>query len=140
MAPEARLTLAEAVVFGRAAMGEVFETGAFYDRWRIRRGGRLVFAEDVRLEGSCQQVLARRAVAGGARALATILYAAPDAEARRDEARTLLQDARSECGLSAWGGMIVARFLSPDPQALRADLARFLEGLCGRSLPRSWQT
>ena len=140
VAPEAQATLAETVVFGRAAMGEAFEAGAFHDRWRIRRGGRLVFAEDVRLEGSCRTILARRAVAGGARALATVLHVARDTEARRDEARTLLRNARSECGLSAWDGMMVARFLSPDPQVLRIDLAHFLEGLCGRSLPRSWQT
>ena len=36
--------------------------------------------------------------------------------------------------------MLVARFLSPDPQALRADLARFLERFRGTPMPRSWQT
>ena len=51
MADDARLTLVESVVFGRLAMGEEVSDGAFRDRWRIRRGGRLVFAEDVRLEG-----------------------------------------------------------------------------------------
>jgi hypothetical protein len=36
--------------------------------------------------------------------------------------------------------MLVARFLSPDPQALRTDLARFLELFRGTPMPRSWQT
>lgn len=133
------LTLMEAVVFGRMAMGEVVETGAFRDRWRIRRDGRLAFAEDVRLEGVVREVLARKAVADRGRALATVLHLAPDAEARRDEARAALGEAGCECGVSAWNGMLVARFLSPDPQILRADLARFLERFRGRPLPRSWQ-
>ena len=46
----ASLLLAEAVVFGRSAMGETVADGAIADRWRIRRGGRLVFAESLRLE------------------------------------------------------------------------------------------
>lgn len=139
MAGDAALTLVESVVFGRRAMGETFEHGAYRDRWRIFRDGRLVFAEDIRLEGRVGTILARPAVAGGARALATVLHMSPDAEARRDSARAMLDDLRCECGLSAWNGMLIARFLSPDPQSLRADLARFLERFRGRPLPRSWQ-
>lgn len=140
MAGDASLTLVESVVFGRVARGEILESGAFRDRWRVRRDARLVLAEDVRLDGAIQNTLARKAVGNGARALATVLHVAPDAETRRDDARAALDDARSECGASAWNGMLVARFLSPDPQALRADLARFLERFRGRPMPRSWQT
>ena len=140
LAADASLMLAESVVFGRIARGEVLTTGLFRDRWRIRRNGRLVFAEDIRLDGPLHPMLTRKAAAGGGRALATVLYIAPDAEKRRDEARAALEDASSECGASAWDGVLVARFLSPDPQALRADLARFLERFRGRPMPRSWQT
>ena len=31
--------MAEAVVFGRSAMGEAMNQGFFADRWRVRRGG-----------------------------------------------------------------------------------------------------
>ena len=140
LAGDARLSLVESVVFGRLAMGERLRYGAFADRWRIRRDGRLIFAEDVRLDGAIEEKLARKAVGDGARALATVLHVAPDAEARRDEARAALEGASSECGVSAWDGMLVARFLSPDPQALRTDLARFLQAFRSRPLPRSWQT
>jgi urease accessory protein len=136
---DACLTLAESVVFGRVAMGETMARGSYRDRWRVRRDGRLVFAEEVCLAGAIESTLARKAVANGARAAATLLHLSPDAEARREEARALLEGARSECGLSAWNGMLVARFLSPDPQALRGDLARFLEGFRGHPMPRSWQ-
>lgn len=139
MAADASLTLVESVVFGRLAMGEVIEQGSYHDRWRIRRGEKLIFAEDVRLVGSIQDILDRKALANGARALATVLYVAADAEACRDAARARLADADCECGLSAWNGMLVARFLSPDPHRLRIDLARFLERFRNRPLPRSWQ-
>src|SRR5262245_27305439 len=51
LASDAALLMAEAVVFGRSAMGEAVRQGAFSDCWRVRRGGRLVFAETVRLGG-----------------------------------------------------------------------------------------
>ncbi len=140
MAADASLTLVESTVFGRIAMGEAVTSGAFADRWRIRRGGRLVFAEDVRLEGDIDAILARRATGDGARALATFLHIAPDAEACLDGARFALEGARCECGVSAFDGMLVARFLSADPRTLRADLVRFIERFRGTPMPRSWQT
>jgi urease accessory protein len=140
MAADATLTLCESVVFGRIARGEVLREGAYRDRWRIRRGGRLVFAEEVRLDDDIAGALARGALGGGARALATVLHVAPDAEAMRERARDALEGASSECGVSAWNGMLVARFLSPDPQALRTDLVRLLERFRGAPMPRSWQT
>jgi urease accessory protein len=140
MGGDATLMLLESVVFGRAAMGETPGEGAFRDRWRVRRDGRLVFAEDVRLEGAIGETLRRKAAGAGARALATFLYVAPDAEARREQARAALQDACSECGASAWSGMLIARFMSQDAQALRSDLLRFVERFRGIKMPRSWQT
>ena len=61
------------VVFGRAAMGEKMLHGEFVDRWRLRRGGRLVFAETVRLDGDIGEKLARPAVANGGVAIGTAL-------------------------------------------------------------------
>ena len=53
LAPDARSLFAETVVFGRAAMGEtVTRRRCFADRWRVRRGGRLIFAENFRLDGA----------------------------------------------------------------------------------------
>ena len=62
----ASLLLCEIVVFGRTAMGERMEQGEFVDRWRMRRDGKLVFAETVRLDGDIGAKLARSAVARAA--------------------------------------------------------------------------
>ncbi|KTS20326.1 urease accessory protein UreD [Methylobacterium indicum] len=145
IAPDARLTLFEALVFGRAAKGEVMRDGALTDSWRLRRAGRLTYADTVRLEADISTMLAKRAVAGGARAMATLLHLAPDAESRLDQARDLIQAAGCaalsvEAGASAWNGMLSLRLLGAEIGPLRLAAARILEGFRGRPLPRVWQT
>ena len=85
--------LSRAVVFGRAAMGETHERRRlFRDRWRVRRGGRLVFAEARAARRRRSPTLLDASDRGGRRArLATLLHVAPDAEARLDAA------ARGDC-------------------------------------------
>ena len=139
MAADASLTVAESLVFGRVAMDEVMGRGFCHDRWRIRRDGRLVFAEDMRLDGDIGTLLATKACGDGARAIATVLHVAPNAERRLEEARSLLAATRSESGASAWNGTLVMRLLSRDPQALRADLVGVLEKFRHAAMPRSWQ-
>src|ERR1700722_12966729 len=74
----ASLLLCEIVVFGRAAMGERMLSGEFLDRWRLSRGGRLVFAENIRLDGDIGEKLARPAVANGGAAMGTALIVPGD--------------------------------------------------------------
>ncbi|AWN48801.1 urease accessory protein [Methylobacterium terrae] len=145
MAADAQLTLFEALVFGRAAKGEVMRDGALTDSWRLRRAGRLAYADTFRLDTDISEKLARRAVAGGARAMATLLHLAPDAESRLDQARDLIGSAGCEglsveAGASAWNGMLVLRLLGAEIGPLRLAAARILEGFRGRPLPRVWQT
>src|SRR5215468_3848283 len=78
LAEGASLLLCEIVVFGRAAMGERMQGGAFVDRWRLRRGGRLAFAETVRLEGDVGEKLAKSAIAKGSGAIGTALIVPGD--------------------------------------------------------------
>jgi urease accessory protein len=138
MAPDATLLLFEATVFGRAAHAEQVEEGFFEDRWRIRRDGRLIFAEALRLSGDIHNRLSLPTVANGARAIAMLLYIAPDAMARVDQAREFLEGAAGECGAGAWNGILGLRFLAPDIETLRRDAARVLTGLAARPLPRVW--
>lgn len=138
IASDSELVIGEAVVFGRLAMGEVLRGGLLADRWRIRRSGRLDFAEDLRLDGDLSSLLDRPALGGGARAAATFLLMAPDAEARLEKARALLDDAGIACGASAWEGKLVARLLAPDPEPLRRTLSALMTNLTGRPAPRFW--
>src|SRR6202030_4362954 len=78
LADSASLLLCEIVVFGRTAMGERIRQGEFIDRWRLSRGGRLVFAENVRLDGDIGAKLGRAAVARGGVAIGTALIVPGD--------------------------------------------------------------
>ncbi len=126
-------------MFGRAAMGERVQQAWLRDLIRVRRGGRLVLHDAVRLDGAVDAVLQRRPVAGNARAIATVLHVAPDAEHRLDGVRTALADAEGEHGVSAWDGMLVARLLAANAASLRRAVVAALHALRdARPLPRVW--
>jgi urease accessory protein len=138
MSAQASLLIAETVVFGRLAMGESRIDASLKDSWRVRRDGRLVFADETRLERA-GAALERRAVGAGARALATIVAAAPNVEARLPDLRAALEPESGgvEAGASAFDGLIVARLLSASPSRLRGALIAAIVALGGRK-PRLW--
>jgi urease accessory protein len=131
------LLLCEIVVFGRAAMGERLRHGSFVDRWRLRFGGKLAFAETVRLVGDLDEQLARPAVARGAAAVATALMA-PGDQALVERLRQAADGFGSEVGISAWNGFAMARFCAQDAARLRADVVALLSRAGGAALPRLW--
>jgi urease accessory protein len=137
LAESASLLLCEIVVFGRAAMGERMERGEFVDRWRLRRGGRLVFAETVRLDGDIGAKLARPAVAKGGVAIATALIVPGDG-AVVERIREAADSFGGEVGISAWNGFAMARFCAQDAAALRADMMMVLGRASPTALPRLW--
>ena len=137
LADSASLLLCEIVVFGRAAMGERMRQGEFVDRWRIRRGGRLVFAETIRLDGDIGAKLADPAIAKGGVAVGTALIV-PGDEALVERIRTLSESFGSEVGISAWNGFAMARFCAQDAARLRADMMAVLGRASGSALPRLW--
>ena len=134
LAGDASLLVAEAVVFGRTSMGEAVSEGGFSDRWRVRRGEALLFAETVRLDGAIGQKLAEPAVAGGGIGVATVL-AVPGDETMVERVRA--QNFGGEVGASAWNGLAVARLCAKDGATLRRDLAAVVTAMGGR-LPRLW--
>src|ERR1700722_5711393 len=137
LAESASLLLCEIVVFGRAAMGERMLSGQFIDRWRMRRGGRLVFAETVRLDGDIGEKLSRPAVAKGGVAVGTALIV-PGDEALVERIRELSESFGSEVGISQWNGFAMARFCAQDAMRLRADMMAVLGRASGSALPRLW--
>lgn len=138
LAPTATLLMAEAVVFGRGAMGERVRDGSLRDRWSVHRDGVIVFAEAASLSNDVDQQMDRAAVGGGARVMATLVYVAPDAEERRDGVRDALGTLRGRAAISAWNGLLTTRFLAPDLASLRGDLVRVATCLARRPMPRVW--
>ena len=140
LASGASLIMAEAVVFGRAAMDEAMANGFFSDAWRIRRDGKLIYADTARLDGAIAAKMAERAVTNGGIAIATVLIA-PGGDAALEQVRALSETLESgflgEVGISAWNGLAVARLCAKDGAALRHDLIAVLAAL-GTPVPRLW--
>lgn len=136
LAPGATLLFAETVVFGRTAMGETVTAGSLVNRWRVRRGGKLIFAENLHLDGAIALRLAEAAVANGRAALGTVLMV-PGDDALVAAARNAASRLRGEFGISCWDGFALARLAAADGADLRHDLAVVLSAL-GRSPPRPW--
>jgi urease accessory protein len=139
LAPGARLLAAEMLVFGRAARGERFRHGSLHDAWRVRRDGRLVWADALRLADPA--ALDRRFVLDSAGAVATLLLAAPDAAEHRSLARDLSDGG---AGLVA-PGLLLARWAG-EAGAVRAALGTAIASLRQAALghparlPRLWRT
>ena len=137
LAEDAQLLLCEIVVFGRAAMGERMLHGEFIDRWRLRRAGRLVFAETIRLDGDIGAKLAQPAIAKGGVAIGTALIV-PGDEAVVERIREAADSFGGEVGISAWNGFAMARFCAQDAARLRADMMSVLGRASRVPLPRLW--
>jgi len=140
LAPDASLLAVEALVLGRAAHGERVTRGLVLDRWRVRRGGRLVHAEALRLDGDIAGATAGVATLGGGRALATVVAVAADAGLRLEEARGALAglDGVTAAASAKGEDVLVVRMLAAEAQALRAGLMRFLMAFRDAAPPRVW--
>ncbi len=158
-----RVLAGELLVFGRVRRGEELTEGLVRDAWEIRRDGRLIWADALHMDGDLTAPLAHPAGFAGARAYATAVIAAPGVEARLEDAREWLEGGFStvdpsssrafearvpkggvRAGLTAFDGLLIGRWLSDDPLALRTAFGGFwavlrhdLGGVPAR-LPRLW--
>lgn len=139
VAPDAALLMAEMLVFGRHARGEVLRDGSLADAWRISRGGSLLWADGLALGRGMRARLDDRFGFAGAEACATLLVVsdAPLAEAR---------DAAREAGAAATlprPGLLLLRWLG-GAGAVRDALGAAIRLLRSRVLgaapvlPRLW--
>lgn len=141
---DSRLLALDWLVLGRLASGETLDRAAVHDRWRLRRDGVLIWADDFRLAGDLEALRHRPSLLDGARALATLIYVADDAPDHLEAVREMLSASISRAGVSERPGLLICRFLGPDGFVLRRDVEKFLLSfrtiIHGRPypLPRVW--
>ncbi|MDH2325877.1 urease accessory protein UreD [Cereibacter sp. SYSU M97828] len=129
----------EMVVLGRAAMGETVGRLAFTDRRSVLRDGVPVLIDPLSFGDEAIAAGAGSAILGGARAFATLAMVGPGAEDTLDVARGALDILGVEAAASAFDGKLVVRMLSHDGWPLRRQVAKVLNAMRGRALPRVWQ-
>lgn len=132
---DATALLVEPVIFGRTAMGEVVHDVHLTDQWRVYRDDRLIFADAIRLIGDADELLARKAIAAGAGAMATILLAGSQAAAC-----AALIDLPDSSGASLIADdLLLVRLLATDGFTLRQQMIPVIEALSTAPLPRVWR-
>lgn len=136
MAPDARLLMVEPLVFGRAAMCECLRNITFCDRVKIARGGVTVYQDGIDLNGDATAHLARPAIAGGAGAMASLVFIAPDAGAHLATIRDALPDSAGASMIA--DDILILRLLAVDSFMLRRSLVPVLHRLTQNTLPTSW--
>ncbi len=144
VAADATFLACETMQFGRPAYGEHATHGSLQDSWRIRRDGRLIHAEESRIEGAIGDVLDRPATAGGARAVAQLLFTAPQVAGCGERLEAVLAPFRSrdpflDGGVSAKDGIVLARLLARSASDLRPCIAAMIETCPGFHLPSAWR-
>jgi urease accessory protein len=120
VASSSRLLAVESFVFGRIARGERFDQGLLHDAWRIRRDGRLIWADGIHLEGDIAQARAAPFGFGTGVASATLIYVASDANYYIDEVRSMLHGHGGIGTATTFDGLLVARLVADDTASLRS--------------------
>lgn len=139
LAPGARLMMAEMLVFGRHARGEALHVGRLSDSWRLRRDGRLLWADGLALEGDLRARLDAPFGFAGAEAMATLLLAD---EAPLEPLREMLREAGFAVTI-ARPGLLLVRWLG-GAGAVRDGLGAAIRLVRSRAfglapaLPRLW--
>ncbi|WP_323766629.1 urease accessory protein UreD [Antarctobacter sp.] len=137
LAADARLLLVEPVIFGRTAMGERLRDVAFSDRIAVWRAGAPLYLDGLDLHGDLETGMARPALGGGAGAMASLVYVAPDAESHLAPLRAFMPDTG---GVSLMrDDLLVVRLLASDSLNLRRSLLPVLDRLSRDTLPISWR-
>lgn len=137
LAPSSRFLMVEPVLFGRKAMGERPNSLHFEDRIDIRRGGRPLYRDGVTLTGDVAAQLDRPAIAGGARAMASLVWSAPEAEGALDTIRSLIGPAGGASMVRS--DTLVLRLLGEDGFTLRRALLPVLDLITQNTLPLCWR-
>lgn len=123
----------DALVLGRSAMQERVSKGYWLDRWRIRRDGKLIFADgfllDDRRDGDIQRTLAKKTIANACQAIATGLVVSDCAVLFEAAVRSVLSSCDVFGGVSRVGSVLFWRFMSPDASVLRATSNQVFDAL-----------
>jgi len=123
----AELLALEWLVLGRAAHGEVVVGGNITDSWRVKKDGRLIWADSFRITDEIFPHLKTRALLSNCTAIATLIYFGPYLEKRLAFLREIVPCLGCNCAATLVSGLVVVRFAAEEPSALKLALRSFLE-------------
>jgi urease accessory protein len=122
----AELLALEWLVLGRAAHGEEMLGGYILDSWRVKKDGRLIWADSFRATNDVFPHLHRKALLSDCSAIGTLIYFGPDLETRLEFLRDIAPSLKCHCAATSVGGLIIVRFAAAMSCELRLALRSFL--------------
>ena len=125
--PGAELLALEWLVLGRAAHGEIMAGGSITDSWRVKKEGRLIWADSFRISDKIFAHLNRTALLSTFNSIATLVYFGPDLDRRLELLRQILSSLECDCAVTLVSGLIVARFATKQSSDLKLALRSFLQ-------------
>ena len=123
----AELLALEWLVLGRAAHGEIMAGGSITDSWRVKKEGRLIWADSFRISDEIFVYLNRKALLSTFNSIATLVYFGPDLDRRLELLRQILSSLECDCAVTLVSGLIVARFATKQSSDLKLALRSFLQ-------------
>ena len=140
----AELLALEWLVLGRAAHGEEMVGGHITDSWRVKKDGRLIWADSFRATDEMFPHLHRKALLANCRAVGTLIYFGPHLDARLEFLRDVAPSPECHCAATSVAGLLVVRFAAKVSYDLRLALRSLLQQF-GRELgpgpfrvPKMW--
>jgi urease accessory protein len=134
----------ESLVLGRAAHGEVMLGGHITDSWRVKKDGRLIWADSFRITNDIFPHLHRKALLSNYKAIATLIYFGPYLDRRLEFLRGIIPSLGCNCAATLVGGLIVVRFATKESSDLKLALRSFLHqfgseiGVGPFRVPKMW--
>ena len=123
----AELLALEWLVLGRAAHGEEVIGGHINDSWRVRRDGRLIWADSFRAQDETFPHLRRKALLSNCKAIGTLIHFGPDLDRRLEFVRDIATSLDCHCAATSVGGLIVVRVGAEMAFDLKLALCSFLQ-------------
>jgi urease accessory protein len=123
----AELLALEWLVLGRAAHGEKMVGGHITDSWRVKKDGRLIWADSLRVTDEMFPHLYRKALLSNCKAIATLIYFGPCLDRQLEFLRDIAPYLGCHCAATSVSGLIIVRFAAEVSSDLRQALRSFLQ-------------
>ena len=125
----AELLALEWLVLGRAAHGEEITGGHIADNWRVKKDGRLIWADSFRATDETFPHLHKKALLSDCKAFGTVIYFGTRLETRLEFLRDIAPSPGCYCAVTSVNGLIIMRFAARVPSDARLALRSFLQQL-----------
>jgi urease accessory protein len=123
----AELLALEWLALGRAAHGEVVVGGQITDAWRVKRDGRLIWADTFRVSDETFPHLNRKPLLSHCTAIATLIYFGPRLNERLGFLHEIISTLKCYGAATLVSGLIVVRFAAEESSELKRALRSFLQ-------------